>query len=260
MCSKLPIAQTILKPCRFSGRTQYSVATTAFSRFSVIAAALDDRAANLSNVYASYRIIGVTFTVVARETTEVNLAVYFNSPTATVPTTIGELQDFPFYAQGSGLYGSPLPSISIKKHELDKLRQVKWFNTQLSSADTEFEYQFEVYAYAPFATLNYVVRIEYMVEFDASTDPNLVMQGRDWRELQRKARAQSFGIDFERPPPTMVQMPRRADTPESKEEGNAHTYELVQTTAHPGVLLSPAVSGISQKLTVQSKARIPSKM
>jgi hypothetical protein len=192
------IAQTVLKGINFSGRYQYAVSTTAFSRFRVTASALDDRASALCDTYAGFRITGIRICVVARETTEINLAVLFNGPTASVPTTVEELADMPFYAQGSGLYGCPVPCLELSKKQLAKLRQVRWYNTGVSSTDDEFEYQFEIYAYAPFATLNYVVRVEYMIEFDASADPATTL--RQWVARQAKARAGNVGvIYFDRP-------------------------------------------------------------
>lgn len=195
--SKLPLGQTVLRASRLSGRYQYAVSTTAFSRFSVILAAMDDRAAMMSEIYGSWRFDGVRISIMGREHTEFNLAVYFNSPTATVPSTVEELQDLPYYAQGSGLFGCPTPAIEIKKRELDKLRQVNWFNSQLSSTDSEFEYQFEIYAYAPFATLNYVVRIEYMVSLTAPADPqSLLTSPSAWYERQSVARRNNVGVIY----------------------------------------------------------------
>lgn len=188
------LSQTVLKGVKFNGRYQYSVATTAFAAVPIIVSGLDDRAAALSDVYASARFAGVKIQVVPREVTEINLAVYFNSPTGSTPTSVEELQDMPFYAVGTGLYGCPVPEITITRKQLEKLRQVKWYNTQPSSTDNEFEYQFIIYSYAPFGTLNHVVKLEYMIEYAAPADPTQTVS--NWRERQRLARSKSSGLVF----------------------------------------------------------------
>jgi len=170
----------------------------------------------MSEMYAEYRLESVKISMLARETTFCNLAVYFNLPTAAAPTTVEEMEDLPFYAQGSGLFGCPLPVIELKKKDLDHLRQVKWFNTFPSSVDNEFEFQFEIWSYAPFATLNHIVRIEYVVALNGSTDPSQSVMNRTmpWRERQKLARRKNAGIVT----------PLRLPLAESKyEEGSSKT-------------------------------------
>lgn len=195
--SKLPRGQTVLKSSKLGGRYSYAVATTAFGRFQVTLAALDDRAVYMAEMFAQYRIESVKISFVARETTMCHLAVFFNLPTAAAPTTIEEMEDCPFYANGSGLYGSPLPCVELKRKDLERLAQPKWFNTMTSSVDNEFEFQFEVWSYAPFATLNHNVRIEYVVSLTAPADPSQMMariSHSSVRELQMAARRGSTGI------------------------------------------------------------------
>lgn len=194
----------VLKGIKFGGRFQYAVSTTAFAYLSGTCSNLDDRSAAVSELYSNWRMRGLRVTVMARETTMVHLAIWFNQP-GTGATTIEELNDCPHYSCGSGLYGSPLPSLYITKRDLDKYRQIAWYNTGLSTPDNEFEYQFVLYSYAPFATLNYYVLLEYDIEYNAPCDPTTSLT-MDWRERQRLAREKSSkGIIWPSP------RPRKAD-------------------------------------------------
>jgi len=185
--------QEVLQGIRFTGRLSYAVATTAFASLAVTCSALDDRCVAVSNLYGQYRITGVRVSMMLAQVTSAYLGVYFNSPTGSLPTTIGELADLPHFCQGSGAYGSPCPSLFIPAKDLRRYRQVEYFNTQLSASDAEFEYQFTVFSYAPFATLNHHILIEYVMEFEMPADPTSTL-ALNWRERQALARSKSKGI------------------------------------------------------------------
>jgi len=198
----------VLKGVKFGGRFLYAVSTTALSSLAVTCSVLDDRCVAASDLYLQWRLKGIRVSMIAREFTMLHLGILVDGWTGAEITSTEQMCDLPYYAHGSGLFGAPCPSIYISARELDALRQVKFYNTQLSGEDAGFEYQLTIYSYAPFATLNHDVLVEYDMEFASPCDPSQSIS-MPWYERQKLARAAaSKGILW----------PERK--PESKEEGD----------------------------------------
>lgn len=201
----------VLKGVKFGGRFLYAVSTTTLSSLAITCSVLDDRCVAISDLYLQWRLNGIRVSMIARETTMCHLGLLFDGWTGSNITTTEEMCDLPFYSHGSGLFGSPLPSIYVSRKQLDALRQVKYYNTQLTGEDAGWEYQLTVFSYAPFATLNHDILIEYDMEFSSSADPTQTLD-MTWKQRQKIARSKlSFGI---------VWPERKAET---KEEGDVLT-------------------------------------
>jgi len=149
----------------------------------------------MADLFGQWRLKKLNIQVIAREFTYVHLGVLVNEYHAAAPTTVEELQDLPYYMEGSGIFGAPLPSVSVTNADVKKLVQLKWYNTNTASAENEFEFFGNVYTYAPFATLNYDVLVTYTLEFGAPMDPSQAFSvSRDLDVLRIKRQNMRQGI------------------------------------------------------------------
>lgn len=173
------------KPIRFSGRFVYSVATTAFTALDLHPTILDDRVINVALLYELWRPLSLKVRMNTREVTMAYCAGKFAGSETNAPATAEQIEDYPFFQLGTGLYGSALPSFEVHERHFNKNSVVKWYECDLSSLDEIFEAPFTVYSYAPFATLNHSVCLEYEFEFLNPADPNVVAMRMDRQRLLR---------------------------------------------------------------------------
>jgi len=167
-------AKKMTRPVRLSGRFGLGIMTTAFGIQDVHPAILDDRAIRMALLYELWRPIKVTVSSQCRETTFCYQAARVYASESVVPTTTEQLQDYPYFAHGTGLFGAPFPSFEISQKFFTGTTPIKWYQCDLSSLVTNWEAPLTVYSYCPFATLNHDLWIEYEFEFADPADPDVI--------------------------------------------------------------------------------------
>jgi len=167
-------AKKMTRPVRLSGRFSFAVATTAFAIQDLHPAIMDDRANRMALLYELWRPIKVIVSSQCRETTFCYQAARVYASESVVPTTTEQLQDYPYFAHGTGLYGAPFPSFEVPLKFFVGTDPIKWYQCDISSLVSNWEAPLTVYSYCPFATLNHDVWIEYEFEFANPGDPDVI--------------------------------------------------------------------------------------
>lgn len=114
------------------------------------------------------------------------------------PTTFQHMADFPVFAQGNGMNGTPNPHVNIPKKQLFT-NAVKWFRR-----GTAYDDLIEIQGYIHiFQEVNYSVApvqllIEYDIEFAAPMDPTLTASVADQGVVKRLAQLR---MESKAPPP-----------------------------------------------------------
>ncbi len=163
---------------RYHGRHVASItAAQQVAGYNLSPNSLDARLVTVSDAFQEFRFTRVKARVLHPASSVLLAVSYTPAILGTTPTSYSDLQNLEDTAYGDGLYGSPLPCISLGRRQLCSASPVKWFRRGTPYDDT-LEVQGTLYfaSSAGFNVTSIVVLIEYDIEFRAMADTGLTLR------------------------------------------------------------------------------------
>ncbi len=178
--------------CLAQGRTYVSNTTIAqYAEVRVQPAVLGDRCVAIADLYALWRPRSIKFKAISLGGTS-NVCVGHLYPDAvSAPiTTMEEFVDLPACAYGNGLYGAPLPTITLEREYWQKTMMTDWLTTTTIPTDNLLENAgVLVYGNENSSMTTHPFRgvIEWEFEFKSMVDPQVSL-----RRLEEKKYPEMF--------------------------------------------------------------------